>query len=216
MTRRPLRALSRPRPARIAAGTLLALCVSVTRAQAPAVQPPAPAASMPVYAIDPTHTFAQFEVRHRGLSTQRGRVDRKSGEVRLDRAARRAEVDLTLVMDTLNTGVQSLDALLRGPAYFDAARHPQARFQGIATRWDGDQPVVFEGRLTLRGQTHPVALTATRFHCYLNPLFRREVCGGDYTATLQPSRWGLALPEPWASRVPDEVGLVLQVEAIRQ
>jgi polyisoprenoid-binding protein YceI len=40
------------------------------------------------YAMDPTHTFATFEIGHFGTSTNRGRFDKKEGSVQLDRAAR--------------------------------------------------------------------------------------------------------------------------------
>ena len=33
------------------------------------------------YAIDPTHTFATFEIDHFGASTNRARFDKKSGNV---------------------------------------------------------------------------------------------------------------------------------------
>ena len=41
------------------------------------------------------------------------------------------------------------------------------------------------------GQTHPVVLKANKFNCYINPLFKREVCGGDFETTIQRSQWGV-------------------------
>ena len=38
------------------------------------------------YAIDPTHTFVTFEVPHFGVTTNRGRFDKKAGTVQLDKA----------------------------------------------------------------------------------------------------------------------------------
>jgi polyisoprenoid-binding protein YceI len=64
------------------------------------------------------------------------------------------------------------------------------------------------------GQTHPLTLKALHFNCYDNPMFKREVCGGDFEATLQRSRYGIN----WGLNLgfPDAVRLVIQVEAIRQ
>ena len=64
------------------------------------------------------------------------------------------------------------------------------------------------------GRTHPVTLRAVRFNCYPNPIFMREVCGGDFEALVRRSLWGVGdgLPET----APDEVRLQVQVEAIRQ
>ena len=47
------------------------------------------------------------------------------------------------------------------------------------------------GTLTMMGQTHPVTLKANRFNCYLNPMFKREVCGGDFETVIQRSQWGV-------------------------
>ena len=40
------------------------------------------------YVIEPTHTFVTFEAKHFGTSTNRGRFDKKSGTVVLDREAK--------------------------------------------------------------------------------------------------------------------------------
>ena len=53
------------------------------------------------YAIDPTHTFVTFEAKHFGTSTNRGRFDKKSGTVTLDKVAKTGSVDLTLDMASI-------------------------------------------------------------------------------------------------------------------
>ena len=70
------------------------------------------------------------------------------------------------------------------------------------------------GTLTLAGKTVPLTLKATNFNCYFNPLFKREVCGGDFQATLRRSQWGITHGLP--SDAADDVRLLVQVEAIRQ
>ena len=44
------------------------------------------------YAIDPTHTFATFEIDHFGASTNRARFDKKEGTVQLDKAAKTGKI----------------------------------------------------------------------------------------------------------------------------
>ncbi|HEX6364446.1 MAG TPA: YceI family protein [Albitalea sp.] len=173
------------------------------------------AAAQPVtYAIDPTHTFVLVEADHRATSTVRGRFDRSAGTVVLDRGARTGRVELRVEAASLGTGVKSLDARLKGPAFLDAARWPQLAFVAERLAFDGDRVVAVEGALTLRGATAPLALQAVRFGCYTNPLLRREVCGGDFEAEAAPAAWGLA-PAP-GTRWPDRVRVRVQVEAIRQ
>ena len=165
------------------------------------------------YSIDPTHTFVSIEFVQGGLSTQRVRFDRKQGSVQFDRAARSGRIELSVPIDSLNSGVPALDLRLKSSDFFDSAQHPEARFVSERLVFAGDKVTEVIGSLTLRGRTQPVRFKALNFNCYTNPLFRREVCGGDFEATLQRSEWGLgALPAAAAN----EVRLLVQIEAVRQ
>ena len=79
--------------------------------------------------------------------------------------------------------------------------------------FSGDKVSEVQGSLTLMGKTHPVTLKATNFNCYLNPMFKREVCGGDFETTILRSQWGIT---GLAMVAPDNVRLVVQVEAVKQ
>jgi polyisoprenoid-binding protein YceI len=58
-----------------------------------------------------------------------------------------------------------------------------------------------------------VTLKATTFNCYDNPMLKREVCGGDFETTIKRSQWGMTYGLPG---IPDDVRLVIQVEAVKQ
>jgi polyisoprenoid-binding protein YceI len=190
----------------------LQLLLAVAAAGAAAGAAARDGGSLPPYTLDPTHTFVSFEIRPAGLSTARGRFDRKQGRVAFDRAARRGEVEIEVATASVSTGVAAFDALLRGESLLASERHPTARFVGERFEFDGDRVSAVAGTLTLRGRTRPLTLRATRFACYANPLFQREVCGGDFEAMLRHADFGVAAPPG----VPDEVRLLVQVEAIRQ
>jgi polyisoprenoid-binding protein YceI len=166
------------------------------------------------YVIDPTHTFVFYEVGHYGTSTNRGRFDRKQGTVQFDRAAKTGKVEISFDLTAISTGVPPLDKHLQSADFFDTAKHPSARFVGDKFVFNGDKVAEVSGRLTLLGKTQPVTLKATQFNCYLNPLLKREACGGDFETTLKRSQWGMN----WGldMGVPDEVRLLIQVEAIKQ
>jgi polyisoprenoid-binding protein YceI len=166
------------------------------------------------YAIDPTHTFASFEISHLGTSTSRGRFNRNAGSVQFDRAARSGSVDVIIETTSVSTGVAMLDKHLQSEDFLDAENFPTARFVGDAFSFNGDQLSQVSGMLTLRGKTLPVVLKATHFSCYTNLLIRREVCGGDFEATLRRSQWGLSYGLDFG--IPDELRLLVQVEAIKQ
>jgi len=166
------------------------------------------------YAIDPTHTFVTFEVSHFGTSTNRVRFDKKEGTVHFDRAARKGRVEIVIDMASVNSGVAPFDGHLRSKDLLDVATHPTAKFVGDRFGFSGDKVTEVAGTLTLMGKTHPVTLKAKRFNCYPNPMFKREVCGGDFETVIQRSQWGVNYGLPAVA--PDDVRLLVQVEAIKQ
>jgi len=165
------------------------------------------------FAIDPNHTVVTFEALHMATSTQRGRLQAKEGTVTLDRAAKTGKADVTLDLATISTATATLAAFLRGERGFNTAVNPTARFVGDSVTFDGDKLASISGSLTLNGKTQPVTLKAKRFNCYENAQMKREVCGGDFEASIVRSQYGLGfLPQV----TPDEIPLEIQVEGIRQ
>lgn len=165
------------------------------------------------YSVDPTHTFVTFEAQHFGTSTLRGRFDRKEGTVQFDRAGKTGKAEITIDMTSVSTGVGPLDGHLKSPDFFDAAKHPSARFVGDKFSFSGDKVTAVAGTLTMMGKTVPVTLKASNFNCYQNPMLKREVCGGDFETTLTRSQWGMDYGVP---DVPDTIRLLIQIEAIKQ
>ncbi len=166
------------------------------------------------YVIDPTHTFVNYEVSHFGTSTNRGRFDKKEGTVTFDRAARTGKVEVMFELGSVSTGVPAMDKHLQGADFFDVARFPTAKFVGDKFVFSGDKVTEVAGMLTLRDKTMPVTLKASNFNCYMNPMFKREVCGGDFETTIQRSQWGVNYGLQFG--IPDDVRLEIQIEAIKQ
>lgn len=165
------------------------------------------------YAVEPTHTQVYFEAKHFGTSTNRGRWDKKEGTIVYDKAAKTGKVDVTLDMASISTGIGPFDGHLKSKDFFAAAEFPTARFVGDKFTFNGDKLVSVSGELTLRGKTNPVTLNASSFNCYDNPMLKREVCGGDFEATIQRSQWGITYGIPG---IPDSVRLLIQIEAVKQ
>lgn len=165
------------------------------------------------YAIDPTHTFVMYEIGHFGTTTNRGRFSTKDGAVQFDRAGRSGQVEVIMDMTSVNTGVDALNRQIQGRDFFNVAAHPTGRFVSDQWKFEGDKVTEVSGTLTLVGKSHPVTLKAMRFNCYLSPLIKREVCGGDFETTILRSQWGVT----WGLNFgfEDSVRLLIQVEAIR-
>ena len=166
------------------------------------------------YKADPSHTFVTFEVKHLGTSTVRARFDKKDGMVTLDRAAKTGNVEFTIDMASISSGIATFDTHLKSKDFFNVTETPTAKFSGDKLSFNGDKLSSVTGTLTLLGKTHPVTLTATHFNCYEHPMLKREVCGGDFETTLARSQWGMSYGLTYG--VPDSVKLLVQVEAVKQ
>lgn len=166
------------------------------------------------YALDPTHSTVIFEAKHFGTSTNRGRFDKKEGTVTLDRTARTGKADITIETGSISSGVGPFDGHLKSKDFFNSAEFPTAKFSGDKFSFDAAGKVTaVAGTLTLVGKTQPVTLTASNFNCYDSPMLKREVCGGDFETTIQRSAFGITYGLPG---IPDNVRLLIQVEAVKQ
>lgn len=167
------------------------------------------------YAIDPTHTFATFEIDHMGTTTNRARFDKKQGTVEFDRAGKSGKVEVTLDMTSVNSGTPNFDKHLQSADIFNAAKFPTAKFVSDKFVFDGDKVKEVTGQLTLLDKTQPVTFKANKFNCYPSPMLqKREVCGGDFEATIDRTAFGLDYGVNFGAS--KQVRLVLQIEAVKQ
>ena len=166
------------------------------------------------YAIDPNHTFASWEIAHFATSTNRGRFNKTSGTVTLDKAAKTGSLDVTVDTTSLDTGTAAFTKHISSDEMLNVAAFPTAHFVANKFVFNGDKVAEVDGSLTLMGKTNPIVLKAQNFNCYMNPMVKREVCGGDFDATLVRSQYGLTYGLNYG--FPDAMHLVIQVEAVKQ
>jgi len=184
-----------------------------------AILPLAAMANPENYTIDPTHTFAYFEVEHLGVSNQRGRFDRTSGKFTLDRAAKSGSVELNIETASVSTGdnakgsrPRTLDDHLKTADFFNVAEFPRMSFKSTGVKFAGDNPAEVAGTLTLLGVTKPVTLKVERWVCKDNPMNKKPMCGGNATTTLKRTDWGMKYGVP---AIGDDIRLWFSLEGYR-
>jgi len=165
------------------------------------------------YTIDPGHTYPSFEADHMGISTWRGKFNRTTGTVVLDKAAGTGTVAVTVDMASIDFGLDALNDAARGTELFDVAKYPQAAFKGRLEGFSAGVPTRLAGELTLHGVTRPLVLEIDAFKCIPHPIFKRELCGADATATFQRDAFGLDAGKDYGFSM--DVDLRIQVEALR-
>jgi polyisoprenoid-binding protein YceI len=177
------------------------------------------AASMPVvaetahYAIDPMHTYPSFEADHMGISVWRGKLDKTTGGVDLDKAAGTGSVDVTIDLSSIDFGLDALDTWAKGKDFFDVATYPTATYTGKLVDFVDGSPTRVVGTLTLHGVSRPLDLKIGLFKCIPHPIFKRELCGADASGTFDRSEFGLSAGKDYGFRM--DVPLRIQVEALK-
>jgi polyisoprenoid-binding protein YceI len=165
------------------------------------------------YTLDPTHTYPSFEADHFGVSKWRGKMNRSSGTVTLDRAAHSGTVNVTIDLSSIDFGLDALNTWAVGPEFFNTAQFPQATYVGRFTQFKQGVPTHVDGQLTLHGVTRPVALTINSFACKPHPMLKREWCGADAFGTFQRDQFGLGAGKDYGFKM--EVTLRIQVEGVK-
>jgi len=164
------------------------------------------------YNIDPSHTYPSFEADHMGLSVWRGKFDKSSGTITLDRAAKSGSLDITIDASSIDFGMPKLNEHAKTADMFNVEKFPTMSYKSKSFKFNGEQLVEVDGELTMLGVTKPVKLMVDKFKCIMNPRLKREVCGADATAEFKRSDFGLNFGLPAFS---PEVKLAIQVEAIK-
>lgn len=165
------------------------------------------------YTIDPSHTYPSFEADHMGISVWRGKFDKTSGNVVLDRAAKTGSLDIVIDATSIDFGHAKMNEHAKSKDLFNVERFPTATYKSKSIKFDGDKPVSVDGELTLLGVTKPVTLTINKFKCIQHPMLKREVCGADVSADFKRSDFGLTYGMNYGFS-PD-VKLAIQVEAVK-
>jgi polyisoprenoid-binding protein YceI len=185
-----------------------------------AVVPISASAAPETYVIDPIHSFAYFAIDHLGVSTVRGRFDKSSGKFTLDRAAKNGSLEVVIDTASIDTGdrergarPRTRDEHLRSADFFNVAEFPQMTYKSTAVKFNGAAPAEIDGQLTLLGVSKPVTLKIERWVCKDHPMRKKPMCGGDATATIKRTDFGMKYGVP---AIGDAVKLSINFEAYKQ
>jgi polyisoprenoid-binding protein YceI len=166
------------------------------------------------YKADPAHTYPSFAADHfGGMSVWRGKFDRSSGTIVLDKAAGTGTVDITVDTSSIDFGMPKLNEHAKSAEMFDVQKYPTATYKGTLTSFKNGAPTEVTGELTLHGVTRPLNLTINQFTCRIMPaaMGGKERCGADAAATFNRSDFGIDYGEKYGFNM--LVKLQIQVEA---
>ena len=164
------------------------------------------------YAIDGEHAYPSFEADHfGGMSVWRGKFNKTSGTVMLDREGKTGTVDVSIDLASVDTGLDKLNDHLKSAEFFEVTKFPTATYKGTLAGFKDGAPTEVKGELTLHGVTKPVTLTIRSFKCMPHPFKKVEFCGADAVGTINREDFGVAWGKNFGFKM--ETKLAIQVEA---
>lgn len=162
------------------------------------------------YKLDPTHSFVEFRYNHMGFSNPSGKW-LANGTINFDsNKLANSNVDITIQVESIVTGVPGLDRHLKSADFFDVAKYPTAKFVSSKIVAVDDKHFNMTGNLTIHGVTKPVTFLVTQNEHKVNPMNERDTLGYSATATIKRSDFGVGAYVPAVS---DEVALNIELEA---
>jgi len=170
------------------------------------------------YTIDPTHSTAEFTVRHMMITNVRGRFGALAGTVELDPAhLDKANVDVTIDATSIDTRDEKRDAHLRSADFFDVEHHPTLTFKSTSVAKSGDGYAVL-GNLTMHGVTKEITLTVEELTESGKDPWGNTRVGASAHVKVNRKDWGLhwnATLEAGGILVGEQVKIAIEVSLIQ-
>lgn len=124
-----------------------------------------------LWAVDPTHTTVEFEVRNLFFFKVKGSLEVREGSIVLDSAiVRGSSITVGLQSSSINTGNKGRDAHLRSRDYLDTDRYPEIRFQSTKVEPGTDRDTLrVTGALTIKNQSKEIVLDVSEIDRSCSP-----------------------------------------------
>jgi polyisoprenoid-binding protein YceI len=158
-----------------------------------ALSAPAFAESSNTWDLDPAHSAANFSIKHMMVSNVHGTFQKVSGTVTLDeKNLKQSNVEATIDVASLSTGVEKRDGHLKSPDFFDVAKFSTMTFKSTSVAKAGANKFKVVGDLTMHGVTKPVTLAVTATAAVkdmMAPAMRRGI---EATTVIHRKDFGLS------------------------
>jgi len=179
----------------------------------------APEVSISTWNIDPTHSSAQFKVKHMMISNVKGEFTAVTGSLKHDGDdPANSYVEARIDAGTINTRDAQRDAHLKSPDFFHVEEHPALTFKSTRISKKADGELAVTGNLTIRGVTRPVTFEVEGPTAPAKDPWGNTRVGLSASTRINRKDFGLtwnAALETGGILVGDEVTITLDVEFIK-
>ena len=175
-----------------------------------------PALTQGTWALDPSHSSVEFQVKHMGIATVKGFFSDFEGllEVAQDGTV---SAGGSVKAASINTRAAQRDEHLRSPDFLDAENHPELHFQSKSVQQLDEDSYRIVGDLTIRGVTREVEFHAVTQGVDQDP-WGNTRAGLEVTGELNREEFGLTWNQALESGgvlVGKKVKILLDLSAVK-
>ena len=171
------------------------------------------------WTIDPDHSNIQFKIRHLMITDVKGTFGKVKGVIRIDeKDMSLSAVEVTIEIDSINTGVAKRDEHLKSNEFFDAARFPTMTFVSRKVTQSGKGQMKILGDLTIRGISREVVLDVEGPTNEIKDPWGNSRRGASATTKINRTDFGLTWNKSMESggmMIEDTVFINLEIEMIK-
>lgn len=114
------------------------------------------------WAVDPMHSSVNFNIKHMGISFVQGRFDKFDGKASTKgNTLENADLNFTVEVNTVNTGVEMRDKHLKSEDFFSAEKYPTMSFVTTSMKKDKNDTYFLKGKLTIKDVTRDISVPIT-------------------------------------------------------
>lgn len=167
------------------------------------------------FTLDKGHAALLWKVNHLGFSAFVGRFNKFDATLDFDpNKPEASKLNVVIQAASLDVNQPDFEESLRGPEWFDTAKHPEIRFTSTAIEVTGKTTGRVTGDLTFLGRTKPVTLDVTFNGGAANFITGKFTLGFQATATVKRTEFGMTNFAPKV--VGPDVTLEIHVEFVER
>jgi polyisoprenoid-binding protein YceI len=164
---------------------------------------------------DKAHSEVDFGILHLSLAKVHGRFGNIGGQIVWNDAdITKSTVNVTIDVNTIDTGVAQRDSDLKSAGMFDVDHFPTANFTSTSVTKNGNNLTV-NGNLTLHGVTKPVVLQVQGPTGPIPGMDHKPHAGFSATTTISRTAFGIGTKYP-SSMIGDDVQLTIDLDVAKQ
>jgi polyisoprenoid-binding protein YceI len=171
------------------------------------------------WTIDPSHSQAQFTVRHMMISNVRGRFEDFTGTVDFnENDLSTLKVDVSIDANSINTRDEKRDGHLRSADFFNVEEFPTLTFKSTGVEVVDNDNLKVQGDLTIRGISKPVTLDV-EYNGVANSPWGTTSAGFSAHTKINRKEWDLTWNqglETGGLLVGEDVKIELELELVKE